>query len=316
MNDKTLSVISPLLYSDFFSFPLTLAEIRTYSQTKGITEAECRIVLTSLHPYVREFQGYYFLEGKKTSVTRRKKGRIHAAKKYRYALRVSRFFARIPSILYVGLSGSVATGSACTEDDIDLFIITRKNTLFVTRLLLIAILLCLGKKRGKHDTKGTDKICLNMLIDESRLAFSSTRHDLYTAREIAQMLPLVDRKGIQERFYRRNTWMKQFLPNCYPNKAVITPGDSRFVAITSLSVWYRIEQIVRKFQLFVMRKHRTTEIVSAGYMAFHPHDYRREIMTAYTEKMQQFRGYMKQKKQRTIRLPVDIDKEKNIFYTA
>ena len=63
--------------------------------------------------------------------------------------------------------------NAGEKDDIDLFVITSKGTLWITRLLLVSLLIFMGQYRGRGK-KESQKVCLNMLIDEVGLKFEKT----------------------------------------------------------------------------------------------------------------------------------------------
>ena len=63
-----------------------------------------------------------------------------------------------------------ALNNAKKNSDIDLLIITSKNTLWTTRIISFALLKFAGfKLRRAGDKNEKDKLCLNMWLDESDL---------------------------------------------------------------------------------------------------------------------------------------------------
>jgi hypothetical protein len=116
-------------------------------------------------------------------------------------------------------------GDADKEDDIDFFIITKKDTLFKTRLLVLLALQLLGLRRKRLEKNPADKICVNFLIDETKLSFSKDKRDIYTAHEILQIKPLFFRDNIYSRFLKANTWVYNFLPNAISSIRHSKPFD-------------------------------------------------------------------------------------------
>ncbi len=314
MSAEERAVIAPLVYSALFSFPLTLHEVARYCHGK-ISVGECQRILLSLAPEVQQKDGYFFLKGNEQFVSLRKNGTVYAERKYQAALRIVSLFRHIPSVKFIGLSGTVANGSAKKSDDVDLFIITQQNTLFTTRSIMLFMLQLLGKRRRRLDPVGQDTVCLNMFLDDTVLQFSSDRQDLYTAREITQMTPLYDRDNTQRDFWRQNNWLVSHLPNALPRKAVYEKqsGAGGFSVIL-LRLFYNpvIESLLRWYQMRRIIKHTTSETVRTGFLAFHTHDYHRKTLQRFTANMIRYEA----KKTMKILSNDTVDKGQNIFYTA
>jgi len=94
-------------------------------------------------------------------------------------------------------------------DDIDLMIVTSPQRLWLTRGLVVVFLLLTGQYRRPEKIK--DKVCPNLMFSEEVLEFPD--HDLFTAHEIVQMLPIYDRLNTYQKFLQANSWIKDFLPN-------------------------------------------------------------------------------------------------------
>jgi hypothetical protein len=317
MHNNKYSVLMAVVYSDVFSFPLSLTEVWRYAGgAEKIAKADCREALTELFPQVKEKNGYYVLTGREELVAKREQGTSHARRKMQRALSAAKMLSHIPTVSGIGVSGGVAAGSAKERDDIDFFIITRKNTLFVTRLCILFLLQLTGKRRKRHDVSENNKICVNMLLDESALGFPPERQDIFTAREITQLIPLFERDEAYRRFIAANRWVSSLLPNArqrksHASKKTSTLFESILVRIFSLRIG---EIMARRWQLRQIHKHTTTETVTDHLLAFHPNDYREKTVKAFNRRMKRYKP--KVEKRVSFRSSPYIDKEKNIFYTA
>lgn len=116
--------------------------------------------------------------------------------------RYLRLISRIPWVKYLGLTGANAFESCREQDDIDLFLITQKDRLWICYLTLALFSKALGK-RGV--------LCINYLVDEDNLHLR--QQDYYTAVQIMQMAPLLE-NGFGRRLIESNHWIFRFLPNC------------------------------------------------------------------------------------------------------
>lgn len=48
------------------------------------------------------------------------------------------------------------------------------------------------------------------------------------------------------------------------------------------------ELIAKHLQLWYMRRHQTTELISDGVLAFHPKDYTRDVLTAFEKRVNEY----------------------------
>jgi hypothetical protein len=230
---------------------------------------------------------YSTLKGREHLVEKRKEKEQYNKIKLAKAKTIANILAYVPTVFFIGVSGGVAIQNAEKDDDVDIFIIVKENTVWISRLVLLCILLCLGMLRTRGSTWVSDKICLNMLLDETVLAFTKDRHDVYTAHEIAQIDPLLQRKNMYKNFLAANKWITQFLPHAQ--------GKNCDISLTNTSVlsgWFAwimsrsfIEYSARYIQYKKMEKHLTKETISSSFLAFHPYDYRQETLTLYQKRI-------------------------------
>ncbi|PWU23468.1 hypothetical protein C5B42_02845 [Candidatus Cerribacteria bacterium 'Amazon FNV 2010 28 9'] len=202
----------------------------------------------------------------------------------------------IPTILGIALTGSVAAKNASKDDDIDLFIVTRKNTLWMTRMLVELLVFLNGKLRRPNSIHVNDLWCLNMWVDSDHLEMK--KHDLYIAHEIVQAQWIVDKTGIEQRFIEENKWVKKFMMGEVSKKFSIRQltDNLQFSKLTLLISYFLslISRILDWFcyraQLAYMRSRLTTEYVTRHTAFFHPHDVRADVLKKYERIMSEIRN--------------------------
>jgi len=281
--ENSAAVLETICYSDLFDFPMTEREIWQYLiARKPMTKTECRNALQQLVRHQISYNApYYYLKGRKKIIAVRKRRKIVSLQKLTQVQSLTKWFSFIPTVRYVGISGSLARLNAEESDDIDLFVIAEAKTVWITRLMLLGLLQILGKRRKRGEAVAQDKICLNFLLDTQHLAFSEKRHEVYTAYEIAQLRCLYDTANTYNKFLLANEWIKNILPHFSYEQKFLKGRKNLFLPIFCF-IYSQLEPIVRLFQLWIIRRHQTSEVVNAGIAAFHPHDYRSNILHRFT----------------------------------
>ena len=156
----------------------------------------------------------------------------------------------IPWILFVGVWNSVAMNTAHSDSDIDLFIITQENRLWMVRILstLIISLLWVRKTKEKHK----DQFCLSFFITEKALDFSSfaLKNDIYLYFWILSLKPILDYNNSYDRFIEANSsWIPthQYDDTLSENKRYIT-YTWKSSSKTSI-IWNTFESLFKKIFL-------------------------------------------------------------------
>ncbi len=281
MGSNKKAVIHTLLYSHLFNAALTIEELHYFWQSAHpATLQEVKDALSSYRDTIIMKNGYVALKNYPQTIDVSQEKREFSDTKLRLAITVGRYLSLIPSVLFVGVSGSVAAMNAAQDDDIDLFVITADRTLFSSRLLLLLLLQLSGKRRKRQDAHPNNKFCLNMLVTESGMAFPKKFQDIYTAREIMQLYPLFDRDKTYERFLEVNSWTHKILPNA-KGRAV----NFRQLKKRPYKLLVFFEPIVRSLELLIISSHKTTETIGNDRLAFHPNDARKTVISQFHERL-------------------------------
>ncbi len=262
------AILKTLKYADIFDYPLKSYEIHKWLIKKQVPLQKIQKSLSKF----QEYKGYFFLKSKSQVLKRIKntgvsKGLFLKAKIFTQILKI------VPWIKLVGISGGLAMGNAGKIDDIDLFLITSKNRLWLSRMFSNLLLFLVRRKRGAKNVKG--KFCLNIFIAEDRL---TQKKDLYTAHEILQMKVIWEREGTYQRFLEENEWVFKYLPNWTTNIRLTEKNNS--LIINHQSLIDLMERLAKWIQLKYMGKPDGFERIEDGALYFHPVDYRTKVLAA------------------------------------
>lgn len=278
MVNKTTPILTALTYSDGFNFPLTLDELWLFLPPSTITKEELPRLIKKISQ-VSMRGAYICLRGRESLCDTRKKYDVYVQEQRTKAQAIANILSRLPWVLCVCISGSLAAGQYKNRDDIDFFIITKADTIWLSRLCILGLLQILGKRRRKEELHAPNSICVNMFIDMKGLYLGVLGQDIYIAREIAQLKVLVNKEKTFEKFLSENHWVKTFLPHTFKIGPVHISGPrvsffSRFM-----------NTIVRFLQMKTIMKTKTTERIEEHVVAFHPADYHRRILAQFEAKV-------------------------------
>ena len=108
----------------------------------------------------------------------------------------------IPFIYSASLSGGTSHYGYEDHDDIDLFIITKPNSLYIVYALIHVLSLLFRIRK---------ELCANYLIDEQEMEIKYPR-DFYTAHQIISLKPFKNKKLLNV-FFNQNKWITNHFPN-------------------------------------------------------------------------------------------------------
>lgn len=289
------AVLRTLVYANIFHYPLTLKEIHRWliiSLTKSTPQPSLQKIQKTLQTLlqVKKSYQYYYLKKYPSFIKIRQNHTHYSALKLKLAQKIANFLKKIPTIKAVLVTGNLAMKNAKKEDDIDLLIISQKNSLWVTRLLLIVALEFAGRRRRPRDRGVVNKICPNILLDETSLLLPLKDRNLFTAHELLQARPLFDKENTYFQFISQNSWVRRILPNAYQstiNHLTIQPFNRLFAKIKDLFGFLLLPLNLFAFilQFLYMFPRRTQEKVSLHYAYFHPHPKKNQIFKKYKKRL-------------------------------
>lgn len=217
--DGKTAILKTLAYFDIFHYPLTRTEIKNYlSVQAGDIALAGWLAELEAEKLVFYFNGFYTLQDNPLLAPRRIAGNKKAEALMQKAMRIGRFLYSFPFVKAVGVSGSLSKNYADENSDIDFFIITGKNRLWISRTLMHLY------KKLTFITGRQHYYCMNYYIDETALALED--RNIFTAIELKTLIPVCGRETINE-FDAQNKWADSFFPACsFKNPATPEPSKS------------------------------------------------------------------------------------------
>ena len=273
------AIIKTLAYSSVFKYPLRLGELWRYLIWETKKPVRYKQFIETVETLINSKKIYrinslHLLINKKSWIVTYNKEKKEAVQKLGIAKRTAFLLTYIPTIELVGLSGKLALSVADKKDDIDLFIVTKKGSLWLTRILILLLLSFIGLKREPGGKETKNKICVNMFADTTRLTIPKQEQDLFSAHEVCQLIPLVSKNNTYEKFLSSNLWVKKYLPNSFTS-------NSKKQTIKKQATYSLFEKLAYILQKWYMRNKKTNEKISPSYVRFHPHDARDWVLKDY-----------------------------------
>lgn len=274
-NKKSVHSISAnakasVYYHSIFDFPLTFSELTKWSVSDKMSAGISNNIQISTK------NRYFYLDTDSDIVYKRELRKRISAQKFKIARYSAKIIGILPSVKMVGITGSLAMENAVEDSDIDIIIFTKKGTLWTTRAF-VYLFICLFKikLRRPRNKNQRDALCLNMWLDESDLIWRKDNRNLYTAHEIAQIVPLVNKDGTHEKFLYKNKWILNYWPNAVEKKYIVYSksyiGKDQYTTYNILNTW--LENICFRIQYKYMESKITREQVSRTRALFHPQDW-------------------------------------------
>ena len=228
------SILKVLAYFDLFNYPVTIDEILFFldkevplidleAELKTLTNEGLVFPSEPSIPFgpstlSGQPQGsaplFYSLQNNPELTVRRLRGNRHADDLLKIAARISRQLYRFPYVRGVGISGSLSKHFADEQADIDYFIITRRNRLWIARTLMHLF------KKLNYLRNRENWYCMNYYVDEEALEIKEK--NIFTATEMITLLPASGNGGLVK-FFDANNWTSNYFPH-YKNRTKTAEG--------------------------------------------------------------------------------------------
>jgi predicted nucleotidyltransferase len=236
---------------------------------------------------------FYLLRNNENFISRRIAGNNLAEKKINSAYRMTKFISKFPYIRAILLSGSISKGYMEKDSDVDYFIITHPNRLWVARLLLM-----LFKKVFLLNSRKF--FCINYFVDTETLEIEEK--NIFTATELATLIPTYG-KELYDELYKRNTWIKDFYPN-FPKRdsKIISYNDSSLIQrlfenILNNSLGDKLDDFAmnlfeksnqKKYSDYNSKDFQVAFKTSKRESKHHPKFFQKRVLEAFNDKLKSF----------------------------
>lgn len=196
-----MNSLKTILYFSIFDYPLHKDEIISYCNSSDDVESELKSLLEQKIIYLKN--GYYNIENSSLQIDRRLTGNLKAQQLLPKAYKMSKRIMSFPFVESVNISGALSKNFIDDDGDIDFFIITAPNKLWIARTLLIAY-----KKIVLFNSK--KYFCVNYFISTNHLEIDE--QNKFTATELVTLIPVYGEKAYTN-FVTKNKWVETIFPN-------------------------------------------------------------------------------------------------------
>lgn len=209
MSSTEQNILKTLAYFNIFQYPLSKEELLLFHaqrSTQAVIDAALNILCNK--GLVFRLDEFYSMQSNNTLAERRRNGNTFAVTQMRTAHKAARILSRFPYVRGLAISGSLSKNFADESTDIDFFIITATDRLWIARTvmhLFYKLIYFTGRQCW---------FCMNYYVDLARLEI--VEKNIYTAIEIATLLPMQGKEALDD-FMFANEWIKKYYPLCETN---------------------------------------------------------------------------------------------------
>lgn len=246
MRKQSDEILHTLFYFAHFDYPPTISEIFTFLRfrtTHGFLEKTITELERSGAVYIRASR----VSLKKSSFKIFKTNCVYSYELSHSFKQILSFFTWIPMVKLLGISGSLSMQDADKDGDIDIFLVTKDQTLWITRFIVLVITRLL---RLMHIHPAA-KLCWNLIQEENSLALPPSKRNEYAAHEILQMKPLFNRARTYEIFLCKNQWVTEIFPNVHLN---CTDINQNYRSSDKSIITNALNRLFRYFQMYWLNK--------------------------------------------------------------
>lgn len=202
MNNIRQDILKTLAYFDYFKYPLTCEDICGFLPQRCNQPVINEMLDVLLHEnIIFKTDNFYSLQNEPGLAKKRREGNLRAVKQLDIAKKVARVLSHFPYVQTVAVSGSLSKYFADEKTDIDFFIITSANRLWIARTCMHFF------KKLSYVAGKQNWFCMNYYIDE--MGMDIQEKNIFTAMEIATLLPMQGTNHFKN-FIASNTWINNY----------------------------------------------------------------------------------------------------------
>lgn len=175
-----------------------------------------------------------------------------------------KLYRSIPFIKQIFLCNSITFNALKKDSDIDLFIITKKDSIRRARLFSLIFFLIHWIKRLKYKIR--KKFCLSFYVSEDNINLYNimlSKSDIYLNYWLAHLVSVYEEKKNSINIYEKNPRFRVTMPN-HPQKQCINIWNTIFLwnnkiknileKLFSWLIWKLIEEIIKTIWIPILKK--------------------------------------------------------------
>jgi len=307
------NTLRTIAYFNFFNWPLRAEEIWKWqfsSDNQSAKQADEKILSLEkvfeilkqeeIKTVISEKDGFYFMRENENILAERLKKYIYAERKYKKIMHLAKFFSFFPFIKMISICNDLGYSNAPDESDIDLFVVSSRKRIWLTRFIITGFLKIFKMRPGENSR---DAVCPSFFIDEDNINLkklslkneAGATDDPHFIFWLCQMSPILEKEKFNKKFNEENKWVNIFLPNASVAKE---PPSRRNISISPIAGFIEkifkgfigdwLETKVKKIQLNMMPENlkqmankNTNVVITDSILKFHTHDTRENLRNKF-----------------------------------
>jgi predicted nucleotidyltransferase len=244
-----LETLKTILYFSIFRYPLRIEEIHSYTNYETLADTEKELERLIAEKILIKVGVFYVYGSDLDSVIKRLRGNMYAGRALKIAQKKAKFIAKFPFVKAIGVSGSLSKGYYDNESDIDFFVITNSNKLWLCRTILM-----LYKKIFLFNSR--KYFCINYFVSTNQMEIEEKNR--FTATEMKTLIPMQG-KEVFEDFYQKNQWVYDYFNKFSPDLSSV-PNFEKPLVTKSIEFFFEnsIGNLVdNSFKIITIKKWRS-----------------------------------------------------------
>lgn len=220
MNEHPLtleqSILATLAYFDIAELPLTSIEvwINLYRRDDGYPDVLATLDHLVASRRAESRNGFFTLPGRTDLIEERQRRIVTSQALWRRVMRGGAIMRWAPFIEWIAVCNRLALDNTTPSSDIDLLISVRNDRIWMTRLLVTAMMSIMRFRR--HGQKIAGRICLSFYVTPAAYDFRSHSigpEDVHFRYWASQLVPIIGQSSF-DLFWDRNVdWIQECIPN-------------------------------------------------------------------------------------------------------
>lgn len=208
-------VLRTVIWFDLFFHPLTSFEVFKFLKISS-NYNEVLLILSELSSEnkIINKDGFWCLINREEIIKDRFKRLNYFKLKIKRAKKFVKFISVFPFVRGVAVANIIGDHNLKKGSDVDLFIISSANKIWLCRFFCTFLAKILGLRPNRKTKQ--DKICLSFYVSEDNLNLEKylyNNKDLYFIYWFTGLQPIFFKTGVWEKFWQENIWLKKYLPN-------------------------------------------------------------------------------------------------------
>ncbi|OGH90217.1 MAG: hypothetical protein A2507_00180 [Candidatus Magasanikbacteria bacterium RIFOXYD12_FULL_33_17] len=303
------SILKTLAYFDIFDYPLTKSELRKFLWLASkLVEKEFLFNLENLliQKQIETEHNFYFLKDRKDNVKNRQLKIKLVEEKLVIAKKAVKKLRYVPFLRSVFICNTVAAGVPNNDSDIDVFIIAKKNYLWLVRFFSTIILKFFRLRTSELNHK--NRMCLSFYATDTNLNLEklqmNNRDDVYLVYWILQLIPIYDQTNLYQSILRANKWLNNYVnlqeDNYYLPEYLQVKDNKNSLKIKKFFEKFfenkkYLLKLIEKIQYNKVRKNYglyadmsdSRVVISDEFLKFHENDRRKEYSDKWVAKFKE-----------------------------